>query len=142
MLLVADANVVFSSLVKRGKPLKVFELNKVFGVFEFIAPEYIFFEIGKRVDKILKSSHFSKEEFINIFSFVKDQIELIPLKSFEDKTEEAKSKSPHDKDIPYVALSFKLDCKIFSGDKRLKEALPDMVITPSEALEILLSDGL
>ncbi len=84
MLLIVDANVVFSALMRRGKPLKVFELNKLLMKFEFIAPEFLFFEVGKRVDKILK-----------------------------------------------------FDCKILSGDKGLKECLPDRVITPSEALEIL-----
>lgn len=141
MLLVVDVNAVFSALLLRGKPLMVFELNSLMDKFEFVSPEYLFFELGKRVDKMLKYSHFSKEEFINVFSFIKGQIELFPLKSFEDKAEEAKSKSPHDKDVPYVALSFKLDCKIFSGDKRLKEALPNKVITPSEALDILLGNN-
>ena len=137
MLRVADANVVFSSLLIRGKPLSVLELNAVLNKFEFISPEYVFFEIGKRVDKILKYSHFSKEEFIKVFSFVKGQIELMPLESFEDKTEEARKLSPEEKDVPYVALSLKLDCKILSGDKGLKRALPDRVVTPSEALEEL-----
>jgi len=67
MLLVVDANVVFSALIKRGKPLRVFELNKLLVKFEFIAPEFLFFEIGKRVDKILKFTEFSKEEFIKVF---------------------------------------------------------------------------
>ena len=94
MLLIVDANVVFSALMRRGKPLKV-------------------------------------------FSFIKKELELIPLETFEDKVEEAKEKSPHLKDMAYVALSLKFDCKILSGDKGLKECLPDRVITPSEAIEIL-----
>jgi predicted nucleic acid-binding protein len=137
MLLVVDANVVFSALIRRGKPLRVFELNKLLMKFEFIAPEYLFFEVGKRVDKILKFTEFSKEEFIRVFSFIKKELELIPLETFKDKVEEAKEKSPHLKDVAYVALSLKLDCKILTGDKGLKECLPDRVITPSEAIEVL-----
>ena len=62
-----DASVVFSALIRKGKPLKVFELNNLFMKFEFIAPEYVFFEIGKRVDKILKFTKFSRAEFIQVF---------------------------------------------------------------------------
>src|SRR3989338_7744855 len=138
MLLVVDANTVFSALLMRGKPLLIFELNRVINKFEVVSPEFLFFEIGKRVDKILKFSHFSKEEFINAFSFVKDQIELIPIDKFSDKVEECRKLCPHEKDVPYAALSFKLNCKILSGDKGLKKALPDKVLTPSEAFGILL----
>lgn len=42
MLLVVDANAVFSALVRRGKPFEVFEANKIFKVFELVAPEFLF----------------------------------------------------------------------------------------------------
>lgn len=138
MLIVIDANVVFSALMKGGKPLKVFELNKQFTEFEFIAPEFLFFEIGKRIDKILTYSQFSKEEFTTVFSSIKRQIEPIPLTIFEDKVEEAESISPHLKDVSYIALSLKLNCRILFGDKGVNRCLPDSVITPSEAVDILL----
>ncbi|MFV9676689.1 MAG: PIN domain-containing protein [Methanosarcinales archaeon] len=137
MLLVVDANIVFSALIRRGKPLRVFELNKLLMKFEFIAPEFLFFEVGKRMDKILKLTDLSKEEFITVFSFIKKELELIPLETFEDKADEAKERSPHLKDMPYVALSLKFDCKILSGDKGIKECLPERVIIPSEAVRIL-----
>lgn len=140
MLVVVDTNTVFSSLHTKGKPFEVFMVNKVVGLFEFIAPEFLFLEIGKRMDKLLSKSKLSKEEISEIFSFLKKEISFISSDKFEDKVDEAKSKSPHLKDVSFVALSLKLDCKILSGDKRLKEALPDKVITPSEALRILLED--
>jgi len=137
MLLVVDANIVFSALIRRGKPLRVFELNKLLMKFELITPEFLFFEVGKRMDKILKLTDLSKEEFITVFSFIKKELELIPLETFEDKVDEAKERSPHLKDMPYVALSLKFDCKILSGDKGIKECLPERVIIPSEAVRIL-----
>lgn len=39
MLLVVDANVVFSCLVKKGVTYMVFFLNSLTKIFEFIAPE-------------------------------------------------------------------------------------------------------
>ncbi len=136
MIMVTDANVAFSSLIKVGNSLIIFELNKLFPTFEFVSPEFLFFEIGKRIDKILKSTHFAKEEFIKVFSFLKSEIGLVPFKEFKEKIEEAKKISPHLKDVPYVALSLALNCPILSGDKGLKKALPTKVITPTEALDI------
>tara|TARA_Y100000034_G_C6866875_1_gene395215 strand:- start:527 stop:937 length:411 start_codon:yes stop_codon:yes gene_type:complete len=136
---VVDANVVFSSLIRKGKPLRVFELNDIFKRFEFISSEYLFTEIGRRFDKVLKITDFSKEELSHVFSLIKNQINLMPTETFEDKLDEAIEKAPHDKDAPYVALSLKLDCKIFSGDKGLKKTLPNKVENPSEVLDILLA---
>lgn len=136
-MLVVDANVVFSALVSKGKPLKVFELNKLFGKFEFIAPEYMFFEIEDRAKKILEFTKYSEEELAILLSFIKREIEFIPLETFKDRVEEAKQMSPHLKDLPYVALSLKFDCMILSGDKGLKRRLPGRVVNPSEAIGML-----
>ena len=82
-------------------------------------------------------SKLSEEEISEVLEFIKKSVEIIPFEVFGDKAKEAMSLAPHLKDVPYVALSLKLDCKIFSGDKGLKECLQDKVITPSEAIEIL-----
>jgi len=135
--LIVDANVLFSALIRPGKPWQFFRRNKTFERYELIAPEFLFFETGRRIDKILSFTHFNREEFIEVFSFIKGEIELIPLETFEDKTQEAKSIAPHLKDVSYIALSLKIDCKIISGDQGVKNALPNKVLTPSEALDSL-----
>ena len=137
MLTVVDVNVVFSSLIRTGIPFRVFDLNNEKQFFEFIAPEYLFTEIGKRMDRILTITDSSNEELIKTFSLIKNQIKIIPTEIFQEKYAGAKKKAPHDKDAPYVALALKFDCKIFSGDKGLKNALPEMVLNPSEILDML-----
>lgn len=141
MLLIVDFNVVFSALVTRGKSRLVFELNEIFHKFEFISAQYMYSEMDDNLDKLHSLSKLSRGEISEILEFIKRSVEIIPFEVFVDKTEEAREKSPHLKDVPYVALSLKFDCKIFSGDKRLKEQLSDRVITPSKALEILLGSG-
>ena len=138
MLVVVDTNTVFSSLYIKGRPFEVFMLNKMVGSFEFVAPEFLFLEIGKRMDKLLAKSKLSKEEISDIFSFLKREIDFISSDKFEDRAEEARKKAPHLKDAVFVALALKLDCKILSGDKGIKKSLPDRVITPSEAIDMLL----
>jgi len=135
MLVVVDANSVFSALTKRGKPFEVFEANKVFNVFEFIAPEFLFLELGKRIDRLLSQSKLTKEELSDTFSFIKKEISLIPPSEFLDKLPEAMELNF--KDSPYLALALKLNCPILSGDKGLKEQTKVKILSPSEALSLI-----
>jgi len=138
MILVVDFNVVFSALVTRGKSRFVFELNDILDKFEFISTQYMYSEMDNNLDRLTSISKLSKEEILEVLEFIKGYVEIIPFKVFEDKAKEAVSISPDLKGAPYVALSLKFDCKIFSGDKGLKKALPDKVLTPSEAWDFLL----
>ena len=135
MLLVVDVNVVFSALVNKGKSFEVFESNKIFIVFEFIAPEFLFSELGKRIDKLLSQSKLTKEELSEVFSFIKKEINLIPFSEFSDKLPEAMKLNF--KDSPYLALALKLNCPILSGDKGLKEQTKVKILSPSESLSII-----
>lgn len=135
MLLVVDANVIFSSLIARGKPFEVFEANKMFGVFRFVAPEFLFMEIGRRADRILSQTNLAKEDLSEIFSFIKGEIKFVSLSEFSDKMPEAKKLNF--KDSPYLALALKLSCPILSGDKGLKRQSAVKVLSPSEALEVI-----
>jgi len=68
--------------------------------------------------------------------FVLNEIRIVSKSGYEDKIEEArKILKYHWKDFPYLALSLKFNCKIFSGDKRLKKIIPERVITPKELLD-------
>src|SRR3989338_237880 len=137
MLLVVDVNAVFSALVKRGKPFEVFEANKVFAVFEFIAPEFLFSEFDKRVNKLLSQTKLTKEELLDTLSFIRREISIIPSSEFLDKMPEAIELNF--KDSPYLALALKLNCPILSGDKKLKRQNKVKIIPPSEALSKIYS---
>ena len=89
MLLVLDVNVVISALINKGNSFKVFENNSVFHKLEFIAPEFILFEIENNFDKILSSTKLLKEEVDEILSFIKKQTEFISFLEFKDKLPEA-----------------------------------------------------
>jgi len=135
MLLVVDVNVVFSALVKRGIPFEVFESNKVFAVFEFIAPEFLFSELDQKEGKLLSETKLTKEDLSSVLSFIKGEISIIPSSEFLDKLPEAIELNS--KDSPYLALALKLNCPILSGDKGLKEQTKVKVLSPSEALSLI-----
>ena len=135
MLLVVDVNVVFSALVNKGIAFKVFELNHSLSMFEFVMPEYLFLELGKRMDKLLFQSKLSKEEIAKTFSFIKKQINPISSLAFSDKLSEAIELNF--KDSPYLALALKLNCGIFSGDEKLEKQGKVKVFSPTELLNII-----
>lgn len=132
MLAVVDANAVFSALIRKGKPFEVFKANKIFNAFEFIAPEFLFSEIGKRMDKILAETQLAKEEISELLTFIKGEVSLISPYQFSDKLAEATRLNF--KDSPYLALALKLDCPIVSGDKGLKKQAKVKILSPAEAL--------
>lgn len=135
MLVVVDANAIFSALIRRGKPFEVFKANKIFNAFEFVAPEFLFSEIGKRMDKILAETDLAKEELAELLAFIKGEISLVSLHQFSDKLPEATQLNF--KDSPYLALALKLSCPILSGDKGLKKHVKVKILSPAEALAMI-----
>ena len=77
----------------------------------------------------------SYEEVIKIAEFIIGQINIVPQSEFEEFLPKAKEIArDHPKDVPYIALSLKLNCPIFSGDKKLKEIYPEKVLSPRDML--------
>ena len=143
MLLVVDANVVFSALIKEGATLRLFEFNNIFKIFELIAPEFIWDEIEEYKEEIIRKSKLSEEELERVLEFIRSEIVLIPKEYFSEFLEEAKEISPAE-DFPYVALALKLkslglEAEIWSNDKELKKALEGKmeVLSTKEILEKL-----
>ena len=117
MLLIVDANRVYSPLLSKGKAFKVFWLNAISDKFKFIAPEFIFFEIGKHLDDIVLRSKLGKEEISKVFSFIKEQIKTVPFKEFNAFAAEAEVLAPHSKDVQYFALALAAKSPIWSEEK-------------------------
>lgn len=136
MEIVVDVNVIISSLWKKGNSLMVFELNSVFNKFDFVAPEFLIEELNKHKKEISERSKLPKDEFDEVFDFILEQITFVPKSEFSECVSEAKEiLSKHKKDVEYLSLALKLNCLIFSGDKRFKELIPEKVLNPKEMLD-------
>jgi len=127
MILVIDANVIFSALIRKSLTLKLLEFNKIFKIFELVAPEYLIEEIKEHEEEIINKSELRKEDLEKVMNFIFSGIRIIPEESFSEFLEEAKKISTPN-DFPYVALALKLkslglEIKIWSNDKKLKKAL-------------------
>ena len=140
-LFVVDVNVVISAVFNKGDSLNVFFWNALYNKFNFIAPQFLYIELGKHTDRIARETKYSLLEATKILKFVIKQIKFVSDTEFSDKIEEAKKiLKGHEKDVPYLALALKFNCIIFSGDKELKRLIPDKVKTPKELLEEFYSE--
>jgi|SRR3989344_436160 len=136
MYVVVDVNVVLSSLLFKGNSFSIFSLNSLSNKFDFIAPEFLSIELNKHKKEIMERTKMPEKEFEENFDFILSQINLIPDSDFNDKIIDAKKiLGIHEKDVPYLALSLKLNCTIFSGDKKFKELCPDKVLNPREMID-------
>lgn len=134
MNLIVDANILFAALIKDGKTIEIL-LNPFFN---FYAPEFLFEEFEKYELEILRKTHRNKEKFSEIFEILKKIIILIPKEKYKDKIYFAKSFSPDEYDVKYFALALKLNCAIWSNDKKLKEQNRVKVYSTEELIKILL----
>ncbi len=117
MDLVVDANVLFAALKKDS-----FTYNILFGEkFHLFTPEYIFTELEKHEKEIMEKTERTAEEFNRLIETLKRRIIIIPLEELVPYVEEAKKITPDPDDMAYFALALKLNCAIWSNDKKLKE---------------------
>ena len=117
MDIVMDATVLFSALIKDS-----FAYNLLFkGSFHLFTPEYIFTESEKHKEELLKKTERTNEEFFRLIETLKRKIVIVPLEELIPYVDEAEKLTPDPDDMAYFALALKLNCAIWSNDKKLKE---------------------
>ena len=117
MDLVIDANVLFSALIKES-----FSYNLLFGgKFHLFTPEYIFTELEKHKEELMNKTERTAEEFFRLVETLKRRIIIVPLEELVPYIEEAEKLTPDPDDMAYFALALKLNCSIWSNDKKFKE---------------------
>ena len=126
-------------LLSKGKVFSVFSVNKLLNKFEFIAPEFLFFEIGRHFGEIVKRSKLSSDELAKTFEFLKEEIDFIPFSEFNKFAGEAEQISPHSKDMQYFALALSFNCAIWSDEKAFKKQSAVKIFNTDEVIGILRS---
>ncbi len=130
IILIVDAEVVFASLIKRGFTLNLIRLLSKKG-YKLVTPEYIFEEVRRKEEKLLKYSKLELARLWFVFFLALKKISPIPEEKYSRFLEEAKKISPIE-DFPYVALAFMYksqgkEVKIWSNDPELKSSLGDKI---------------
>ena len=118
MDIVIDANVLFAALIKEDS----FAYSLLFSdKFHLFTPEYIFTELEKHKEEILSKTKRTTEEFFRLVETLKRRIVIVPLEELVPHIKEAEKLTPDPDDMAYFALALKLNCAIWSNDKKLKE---------------------
>ena len=134
MDMVIDANIVFSALIA-GKGTTHELLFK--DALQLHTPEFLLEEIKNHREEIAQKTKLSKEEIDLALTIIFSRINIIPAQELEKNQLPAKKISPDPDDTEYFALAIKLNCPIWSNDKRLKQQEKIKVINTTELIRIL-----
>lgn len=133
MLLVVDANVLFSAIITGAKTSDLM----FSGWLQLIAPEFLFAELEEHRGEILAKSSLAKDDFEKFTSLLKRRIDVIPRREFEKFLPDAKVFSPDPDDAEYLALALQFGAAIWSDDKELKRQTKVKVLSTKELIEFL-----
>lgn len=131
MQLVADANVLLASFIRRGVTQELL-LEKDLAL---VTPEFVLSEIEEHRGEALEKSGKSAAELDEFLDAVRGRVRVVPEHEVRERWQEAKRLSPDPDDVPYFALALKLGCAIWSNDRRLKGQKQVKVLNTSELLK-------
>lgn|SRR3989338_4790058 len=114
---VVDANVLFAALIKEGKTAELM-LNENLHLF---SPEFLLEEFFGHKSQILDKTKRSDREFQEIFDILKQVITIVPKEEFQNFISKAEEICPDPDDVPYFALALRLNCGLWSNERKLKE---------------------
>jgi len=121
--IVIDTNIVFSALLSKNNQFRRVIYNQSLEIFTC---NFLFIEIFKNKDKLLKITSLTENELLkqlsNIFSKIKFMHEEIIPKEIYKKAFNL-CKDIDETDTPFIALSLFLNIPLLTGDKKLKIGL-------------------
>ena len=144
MILVLDANIVFSSILKTHGIVASILLDSENGII-FIAPEFLKAEIKKHTPQLCVLTGFDQTQISALIDFIFSRILFYPNEVIPENIQlqaDNICNSIDPKDSIYIAFSLFFQSKVWSGDKKLYEGLKsigvDLLINTRE-LTILIN---
>ena len=134
---VIDTNIIFSALLKNSAARKII-LSDTFDLF---VPEFLFTEIIKYEEVILKKSGMGRENLELLLLLLQSHISVIPFKMFFDflEADEKEMEKIDMKDTPFIALALKLKIPIWSNDLHFKKQRKVESLNTAEIMSNFLS---
>jgi len=136
---VLDTNIIFSALLKDSTVRKIILSDN----FDLFVPEFLFTEIKKYEEIILKKSGLERENFELLLLLLQSHISIVPFKEYSVFLEEAEKEMEKIdlKDAPFIALALRLGIPIWSNDLHFKKQIKIETFNTSEILELFLEKG-
>jgi predicted nucleic acid-binding protein len=131
MRIIVDANIVFSAILNTNGKIGDVLINGG-KRFEFIAPDFLRYEIKSHYTKLIKISGLTIDDIQESEFQIYKSIRFISEEQIKQSTWIISKKLVSDidpNDIPYVAYAIHFRCKIWSGDKVLMNGLKEKKFT-------------
>jgi putative PIN family toxin of toxin-antitoxin system len=120
---IIDTNIIFSSLLASSSKLRDTLMKSDI---IFYAPNYLFVEIFKYKEKILKYSKIDESEIYIILDTIISNINFINMNFISVKNRQKAydlCKDIDEKDLAFVALALELNALLWTGDQKLRKGL-------------------
>ncbi|MBI5036080.1 PIN domain-containing protein [Candidatus Micrarchaeota archaeon] len=128
MKIVADANVLFSGLLRDGVTRQLWFNPKL----ELYAPAFILVEFREYKDELLPKYGGTEEKFDRLSKLLLKVLNIVPDEELEPFLPAASSLSTDPKDLLYLACALKEDAAIWSQDKEFGKQKRVRVLTMQE----------
>ena len=136
MQIIIDSNILFSALIKDSLIRKIILNFKGF----FLFPSFIFEELEKHHEELMKKSKLNNEEFEDLLNIILSKVLIVPsevlLKHKKEALEIVKDIDVDDVIFIACALAYDLDV-IWSDDKNLKKQEIVKVFNTKEVIKLL-----
>jgi predicted nucleic acid-binding protein len=121
--IVVDTNILFSTLIIKNPKREeiLFDISHT-----FFTPNFAFWEIYDKKEKILRYTKRTTAEFYEIFERILSVVQFVRNTnvSLESKREAYRLCKDIDlKDMPFIALAIDLTAPLWTGDTRLRSRL-------------------
>lgn len=133
MKLVLDSNIIFSALIKKSKTRDVILSD----FFELYAPEYIFNEIIKHKELLLRKSKLDQGDFDALLLLLQKHIHLVTKEKYDKKMAIAEDilRNIDITDSPFLALALAFNCSIWSNDGHFQQQNKVVVYTSKDLMK-------
>jgi putative PIN family toxin of toxin-antitoxin system len=121
--IVADANILFSAFLSRNSKYRDLLFDETY---EFYSPNFVFLEIFKHKEKILKCSKETEEDIYGFMGKVLKRIHFVreEVVTIENYTKAYDlCKEIDEDDAPFIALALEINGYLLTGDDKLKRGL-------------------
>ena len=129
---VVDTNVLFTFFWRHSTTRKIFTELQI----RLFAPQYALEEIRRYAEEIQNKTKITKNEFEVFYQEILKRVRFFPIEFYQDSVFETKNIADQ-KDIDFVALSFKLGVPLWTNDKELKQEKIIKVLNTQEVISLL-----
>jgi predicted nucleic acid-binding protein len=135
MPIVVDANILFAALLKDSSTRRLLLSRRIVPV----TSEFVLDEFNKHIAELSQKTGLDKGQLGNLLGELLEssKIKIVPKDEIKQFMNDATSISPDKDDVPYFALALKLQCPIWSNDKKLKEQSVVKISNTEELVKLL-----